>query len=66
VRLRTLVATAPDLDAVRPGAPDVLAAAGDGQTFRSPSFAGDDLLVGSLRADEAGYAAMVLSRGKTP
>lgn len=67
VRLRTLVATAPDLDAVRPRASAVLAAAGDGQTFRSESFAGDDLLVGSLTADEASYAAMILStRGKTP
>jgi hypothetical protein len=67
VRLRTLVATAPDLDAVRPGGSAVLAAAGDGQTFQSESFAGDDLLVGSLTADEAGYAATILgARGKTP
>lgn len=66
VRLRTLVATAPDLDAVRPGAPAVLAAAGDGQTFQSKSFAGDDLVVGALTADEAGYAATILARGKAP
>jgi hypothetical protein len=66
VRLRTLVATAPDLDAVRPRAPAVLAAAGDGRTFQSASFAGDDLLVGALTADEAGYAATILARGKAP
>jgi len=67
VRLRTLVATAPDLDAVRPGAPAVLAAAGDGQTFQSESFAGDDLVVGVLTADEAGYAETVLTtRGRAP
>jgi hypothetical protein len=64
VRLRTLVATAPDLDAVRPGAPAVLAAAGDGQTFQSASFVGDDLVVGALTADEAGYSATILARGK--
>jgi len=66
VRLRTLLATAPDLDAVRPRAPAVLAAAGDGRTFRSASFAGDDLLVGALSADEAGYAATILARGRAP
>jgi hypothetical protein len=66
VRLRTLVATAPDLDAVRPRVPAVLAAAGDGRTFQSTSFAGDDLLVGALTADEAGYAATILARGKAP
>jgi len=66
VRLRTLVATAPDLDAVRPGAPGVLAAAGDGQTFQSASFAGDDLVVGALTADEARYAATIFARGKAP
>jgi hypothetical protein len=60
VRLRALVATAPDLDAVRPGEPEVLAAAGDGSVFRSPSFAGDDLVVGVLRADDAGYATAIL------
>jgi hypothetical protein len=61
VRLRTLVATAPDLDAVRPGAPPVLAAAGDGQRFESESFAGDDLVVGCLTADGTGYAATILA-----
>ena len=61
VRLRTLVATAPDLAAVRPGAEPVLAAAGDGQSFQSVSFAGDDLIVGWLVADETAYAATVLS-----
>jgi hypothetical protein len=66
VRLRTLVATAPDLDAVRPGGPAVLAAAGDGQTFRSESFAGDDLVVGALTADDAGYADTILAQGKGP
>jgi hypothetical protein len=66
VRLRTLVATAPDLDAVRPGAPAVLAAAGDGQTFQSGSFTGDDLVVGALTADEAGYAATIFAQGKAP
>jgi len=62
VRLRTLVATAPDLDAVRPGAPPVLAAAGDDQRFRSDTFTGDDLVVGMLTSDEAGYAATVLAQ----
>jgi len=66
VRLRTLVATAPDLDAVRPRAPAVLAAASDGRMFQSASFTGDDLLVGALTADEADYAATILSRGKAP
>ncbi|MBV8138359.1 MAG: hypothetical protein JO121_22430 [Deltaproteobacteria bacterium] len=66
VRLRTLIATAPDLDAVRPGAPGVLAAAGDGQTFQSASFVGDDLVVGALTADEAGYAATIIAQGKAP
>jgi hypothetical protein len=61
VRLRALVATGPDLEAVRPGAPPVLAAAGDGRAFQSTSFAGDDLVVGSLTADEAGYAAAIRS-----
>lgn len=61
VRLRTLVATAPDLAAVRPSAEPVLAAAGDGQSFQSVSFAGDDLIVGWLVADETAYAATVLS-----
>jgi hypothetical protein len=64
VRLRSLVAIAPDLDAVRPGAPPVLAAAGDGQTFQSATFSGDDLLVGALTADEAAYSATILARGK--
>lgn len=59
VRLRALVATAPDLDGVRPGAEPVVAAARDGRSFRSGSFAGDDLLVGLLAADETGYAATV-------
>jgi len=66
VRLRALIATAPDLDAVRPGTPAVLAAAGDGQTFQSRSFAGDDLVVGALTADEVGYAATILARGTAP
>ena len=67
VRLRSLVATAPDLDAVRPGSPPVLAAAGDGQVFQSESFAGDDLVVGTLTADEAGYAAtMLTTAGRVP
>lgn len=61
VRLRTLLATAPDLAAVRPGAEPVLAAAGDGRSFQSASFAGDDLVVGTLTADETAYAATVLS-----
>lgn len=64
IRLRTLVATAPDLDAVRPGAPAVLAAAGDTRSFGSASFAGDDLLVGNLTADERSYAATVLTSGE--
>jgi hypothetical protein len=66
VRLRSLVATAPDLDAVRPGSPPVLAAAGDGQVFEAESFAGDDLVVGTLTADEAGYAATVLATAERP
>ena len=61
VRLRTLVATAPDLDAVRPAAPPVMAAAGDGQTFHSNTFTGDDLLIGTLTADDAGYTAKVFA-----
>jgi hypothetical protein len=64
VRLRTLIATAPDLDAVRPGAQAVLAAAGDGKTFHSRSFAGDDLLVGSLTVDDADYGATIVDRGR--
>jgi hypothetical protein len=64
VRLRTLIATAPDLDAVRPGAQAVLAAAGDGKTFHSRSFAGDDLLVGSLTVDDADYGATSVDRGR--
>jgi hypothetical protein len=65
VRLRALVATAPDLNAVRPGAPSVMAAAGDGETFEYGSFAGDDLIVGTLAADQAGYAAsLITGRGK--
>jgi len=63
IRLRTLLATSPDLDSVRPGAPAVLAAARDGQTFQTEFFAGDDLLVGRLTADDAGYAATVLAAG---
>lgn len=63
VRLQTLVATAPDIDAVRPGASAVLAAASDGQTFQSTSFAGDDLVVGALTADEAEYAKAIRARG---
>lgn len=66
VRLQSLVATAPDLDAVRPGAPLVLAAAGDGLTFQSASFAGDDLVVGTLSTDEEGYAARILGLEKAP
>jgi hypothetical protein len=66
VPVRTLVATAPDLNAVRPRAPAVLAAAGDRQTFQSASFAEDDFVVGTLTADEAGYAATILARGKAP
>ncbi len=64
VRLRALIATAPDLDAVRPGGGPVLAAAGDGRTFDAGSFSGDDLVVGALSADEAGYAAMMSGRSK--
>jgi hypothetical protein len=64
VRLRALLATAPDLDAVRPGGLPVLAAAGDGQTFDGGSFSGDDLVVGALSADDAGYAAMMSGRSK--
>ena len=48
VRLRTLLATAPDLDAIRPTEAAVLASAGDGQKFRSTAFVGDDLVVGTL------------------
>jgi hypothetical protein len=55
VRLRALIATTPDLDAVRPGASPVTAAAGDGTTFRSRWFVGSDLLVGTLSADETTY-----------
>jgi hypothetical protein len=61
LRLRVLVATAPDLGAIRPDAPPVLAAANDGRQFRSEAFAGADLLVGSLRADADGYAAFILA-----
>jgi hypothetical protein len=61
VRLRALVATAPDLEAVRPGASPVLASADDGRAFRSDSFIGSDLLVGTLTADEAGYTATVVA-----
>lgn len=63
VRLRALVATAPDLEGVRPGAAPVLAAGRDGRTFRSEAYVGDDLLVGLLAADEAGYASMVMTTG---
>ena len=66
VRLRSLVATAPDLDGVRPGSTPVLAAAGDGQVFESELFAGDDLVVGTLTADEAGYAATILATTRRP
>ncbi len=58
VRLRALVATAPDLEAVRPGASPVLAAASNGQSFRSDSFIGSDLLVGMLAAGDSGYTAV--------
>ena len=45
----------------------MLAAAGDGQVFQSESFAGDDLVVGTLTADEAGYAAtMLTTAGRVP
>lgn len=64
VRLRALVSTAPDLESVRPGSAPVLAAAGDGRTFRSAAFAGDDLLVGVLATDEAGYASIVTTGGE--
>jgi hypothetical protein len=60
IRLRSLLATAPDLDAVRPGSEHVLAAGGDGQQFDSDSFSGDDLIVGTLAPDESGYADAVL------
>ncbi len=64
VRLRALLATAPDLDAVRPGAAPVVAAGGDGHTFRAAGFAGDDLLIGHLEADPAGFAAMLDERAQ--
>jgi hypothetical protein len=58
VRLRALAATSPDLDAVRPSSTRVLAAGHDGRKFRSGSFLGDDLLVGTIEADPAGFAAL--------
>jgi len=64
VRLRALVATSPDLDAVRPTSPPVLAAVGDGHAFQSGSFAGDDLVVGTLSADEAAYARALSVRAE--
>jgi hypothetical protein len=63
VRLRALIATAPDLEAVRPGVAPVLAAGRDGHMFDGTSYAGDDLLVGLLAADDAGYAATVAADG---
>jgi hypothetical protein len=57
VRLQALLATSPDLEAVRPRAPAVLAAASDDETFRSASFVGTDLLVGTLTANEDSYRA---------
>lgn len=63
VRLRALVATAPDLEGVRPGVAPVLAASRDGRMFDGTTYAGDDLLVGLLAADEAGYASMVSTDG---
>lgn len=48
LRLRALVATSPDLDAVRARTRHVLAAAADGRRFAGAGFAGDDLLVGRL------------------
>lgn len=57
LRLRALVSTAPDLDGVRPGGSPVTAAADDGRSFRTHRFAGADLLIGNLLADEAAYAA---------
>ena len=55
IRLRALVATAPDLDAVRPGSSGVLAAAGDETLFRSRWFAGSDVLVGTLSPNDGVY-----------
>ena len=55
LRLRALVATAPDLEAVRPGAPPVLAAVGDGVPFTCRWFEGSDLLIGMLTADDVAY-----------
>ncbi len=63
VRLRTLVATAPDLDAVRPAEAAVLAAAGDGQKFQSKTFAGDDLVVGTLNGDDGSTAGVLANPG---
>ncbi len=63
VRLRALIATAPDLMEVRPGAAPVLAAGCDGRKFDGTSYAGDNLLVGLLAADEAGYAATIAPDG---
>lgn len=64
VRLRALLATAPDLDAVRPGTVGVLAAGRDGRAFAAAGFTGDDLLVGHLEADPAGFAAMLAERAQ--
>ena len=66
IRLRTLVATAPDIQAVRPDMPPVLAAAADGEVFESSSFAGADLLVGGLTTDEELYVATVLAEEGGP
>ena len=63
VRLRALLATAPDIQSVRPGLPPVLAAAADGRHFCSTSFTGDDLVVGALTADEAAYVANLRATG---
>ena len=64
VRLRAMLATAPDLDAVRPGAAPVMAAARDGTIFSAAGFAGDDLLVGHVEADAASFAAMLTERAQ--
>jgi hypothetical protein len=68
VRLRALVAVAPELDSVRQGARPVLAAAIDDQTFESRSFFGTNLLVGTLVADPEGerWPAGSVTTGLTP
>ncbi|HJU24279.1 MAG TPA: hypothetical protein VJ891_17380 [Casimicrobiaceae bacterium] len=67
VRLRAIVAVAPDLEAVRPNARPVLAAVIDEQTFDRQSFAGTNLLLGTLVAHaDAPRAAGSNTTGLTP